>query len=85
LSCFFLNDVTTINTSYENGDNSGIGTYTTEPQTHNGKTYPSRTLVDGTDGGLNKQPITMNGITYNGWIDAGFQSALKDHLKDKCS
>jgi hypothetical protein len=44
-SVYFLNDVTTINTSYENGDNSGIGTYTTEPQTHNGKTYPSRTLI----------------------------------------
>ena len=83
-SVYFLNDITKVNTDYENGDGNGIGTYSTEPQKHNGKSYKSRTLIDSTDYGLNAQPIELNGITYPSWTNTTFQDALKTHITEKC-
>jgi hypothetical protein len=84
-SVYFLNDITEIRTDYENGDNAGIGTYQTEPQTHLGKTYATRALNDTTDFGLNVSSISVDGTTtYNGWNDPAFKTALTKHLTEKC-
>lgn len=86
-SVYFLNDVTEVRSDYEDGScpTCGVGTYTTEPQTHNGIKRPSRTLIDNTNFGLNAQPIVLNGVTYDdGWINPSFQEALKRHLIEKC-
>jgi hypothetical protein len=85
-SVYFLNDITHIEgyEGYEDGDGIPFGQYQTEPQTHNGVTYSSRTLTDVTDYGLNAKPITLDGVEYDGFLDSTYITAMKTYLKEKC-
>lgn len=88
-SVYFLNDVTHITgngfEAYEDGKNdSGIGPYTAEPQTHLGVTYPGRELNDTKNYGLNATPIILDGVSYKGFLDPNYIAAMKKYLKEKC-
>ena len=86
ITIYFENDITKIVPEYENGDNKGVGQYTGEPQQrYKGGPFEKGDIwPDKTDWGLNVTPIILNNISYSGWNDTNYITALKTYLKDKC-
>ena len=99
IDIYFQNDITVINTLYENGDGTGLGPYVGEPQFRNESQVkndtpePGDTWPDSTDYGLNipgkcsllnNRKQKVGTKEFDSWSDPAYIAELTRYLKDDC-